>query len=223
MHEELRPIRSLHIAGLTFRTVCSGEGAARAATATREALDASPFDRVLVVGIAGGLSSDLAAGDLVQAARVFDDRGETASPDTSWLAPLEIRSATCLSSSRVLSSTREKREAFERLVTGGPAIVDLESAAIGREAAARGIPFSVLRGVSDAHDEPLPIDVERFRRADGTISRARIASHTVLRPWTWPSLARLRRRTRCCAQAIAERLRRMPPTDHGISPGSPAI
>ncbi len=85
-----------------------------------------------------------------------------------------------------------------------PTVVDLETAWYLDEAERRGVPWTVLRVVSDAADEPLPAFLEGCRDEGGAVRRGCVAWHALRHPGTIPSLLRLARRVRRCAVALAE-------------------
>jgi len=142
----------------------------------------------------------------VAARRVVEDGNEVAPPDPRWLAAALAGGAvagTAVTARRVLVTAEEKREAWLALGDPDPAVVDLESAAYARLAAARGIPFLVVRAVIDAAGETLPLDFNRARRAEGGVDEARVARMALCRPQVWRALADLRRRLRRGALALA--------------------
>jgi adenosylhomocysteine nucleosidase len=184
----------------------TGDGAPAAARGLAALLDAVPVSRLLVLGVAGGLSPELAPGDLVAARRVVEDGGEVALPDPGWLAAALAGGAvagSAVTTRRILVTAEEKRAAWLALGDSGPAVVDLESAAYARLAAARGIPCLVVRAVIDAADETLPLDFNRARRAEGGVEEARVVRMALCKPQVWGALADLRRRLRRGARALA--------------------
>ena len=189
----------------------TGDGARAAARGLAALLDAAPVGRLLVLGVGGGLSPDLAAGDLVAARRVVEAGCEVAAADPVWLAAAAARGAipgTALTAPRILVTPEEKRSAWRGLEAlgsePGPATVDLESAAYARLAAARGIPLLVVRAVVDAASEALPLDFNRCRREEaGGVDEALVVGRALWRPRVWRDLADLRRRLRRSALALA--------------------
>jgi adenosylhomocysteine nucleosidase len=186
----------------------TGDGARSAARGLAAVLDAVPVGRLLVLGVAGGLSPDLATGDLVAARRVVEDGREVAAADPAWLAAAVAGGAipgTALSTGRILVTPEEKRAAWRGLGGSplGPATVDLESAAYARVAAGRGIPLLVVRAVIDAAGETLPLDFNRCRAGEGGVDGARVVGRALLRPRVWGALADLRRRLRRSALGLA--------------------
>ena len=81
------------------------------------------------------------------------------------------RSGTLVTVDRPLVAAAEKA-AWAARIGDGSAAVDMESAAWARAAAARGIPYIVVRAVSDAADEELPGYLSRCMDADGGIRRS---------------------------------------------------
>ena len=66
----------------------------------------------------------------------------------------------------------------------------MEAAGVARLAAARGIPFYCIKGVSDGPDGRLP-DFNRFIAGDGGFRTAAFMVFALFRPWLWPALARM--------------------------------
>jgi adenosylhomocysteine nucleosidase len=103
---------------------------------------------------------------------------------------------------RVAVTAAEKRELRER--TGATA-VDMESAAIANKAAEWRVPFQIVRAVSDAADEDMPLDFNLYRDAEGRFSRSRIAMAALARPFSRvPALLRLDRNCKIAAESLGE-------------------
>lgn len=85
-----------------------------------------------------------------------------------------------------------------------PEAVDLESAAFAIEAARAGVPFLVLRAISDLPGEDLPADFEAFRDASGSLRRGRLVRHALARPALAVRLMGLRRRVALCSRTLAD-------------------
>ncbi|MCY3955813.1 MAG: hypothetical protein OXF47_07465 [Nitrospira sp.] len=79
--------------------------------------------------------------------------------------------------------------------------LDMESAAIGSMAARHGIPFCVIRSVSDRLEEDLPFDLNLFRRA-GTFVQGVWAVATT--PGKWSGFNRLRRQKNVASARLAQ-------------------
>ncbi len=196
---------------LAGRDVClvAGGVGRRRARATLEPLLSDPSIVALVgIGVAGGLTDDLGPGDVVLGRRVLDPEGVGLEPpEWEWSAAAARLAAaaggTVATVNGIVQTSAEKRRLAERLGLGSRAVVDLESAAWASAAASRGLPWQILRSVSDAVDERLPLDFERFRGAEGEISSGRILRHALVRPRLLLDLIRLRGRVASCAEALA--------------------
>jgi hypothetical protein len=96
------------------------------------------------------------------------------------------------------------------------AVIDLESVAYARVAAARSLPYLVVRAVLDPAGERLPLDFEACRDGSGRVSNARVLGHALARPRSLAKLWRLRARVRDAAAGLAtlaERLVAAPAVD----------
>jgi adenosylhomocysteine nucleosidase len=167
----------------------TGDGANLAKLGMEQLLAVRRLDAVIVVGIAGGLSDDLEVGSVVAAKRVFEGAGELPAPDRELL---EMAAQLEFVQQGMVYSHSEKAS-----------VVDLESASYVRVAATRGIPYLVLRAVSDSHDEALPLDFNRFRKPDGSSDRAKVLRYSLRHPSILPELMQLRERLRHCAERLA--------------------
>ncbi|HQR67670.1 MAG TPA: hypothetical protein PLB02_09765 [Thermoanaerobaculia bacterium] len=142
--------------------------------------------------------------------------GEAAAPDASLVSRavgLGARAATFVTVSRPVCSSREKGDLASRFRVPGsaPAVVDMESAAWGRAAAGRGVPFLLLRAVSDTLGEDLPGFLASSLSADGSVDRAAVARRLLFRPAALPALLRMRRRVREGSGGLARFLARLIP------------
>jgi adenosylhomocysteine nucleosidase len=135
--------------------VRSGIGPARAAAAVR-GLEARP-SAILSVGTAGGLASDIRTRDIVVASEIlFKDQPDDTLHCSEELVRavasacgsegLRFRIARIVTSPNAIINSLERRQLHE--LTDGHA-VDMESHAIGVEAAEMGVPFTAFRVISD--------------------------------------------------------------------------
>ncbi|OLB24726.1 MAG: hypothetical protein AUH95_02335 [Nitrospirae bacterium 13_2_20CM_2_63_8] len=85
-------------------------------------------------------------------------------------------------------------------MASGAIAVDLESAAIARAAHVVGVPFLLVRAVSDRADEDLPMD---FNLWLGPWGRVRGVAHLLRRPSIIRSLLRMRRYVEYGSQNLA--------------------
>jgi adenosylhomocysteine nucleosidase len=185
----------------------TGDGANLAKLGMEQLLAVRRLDAVIVVGIAGGLSDDLEVGSVVAAKRVFEGAGELPAPDRELLemaAQLEfVQQGMVYSHSEIAVDPLAKQRLWRHWQGEKASVVDLESASYVRVAATRGIPYLVLRAVSDSHDEALPLDFNRFRKPDGSSDRAKVLRYSLRHPSILPELMQLRERLRHCAERLA--------------------
>ncbi len=78
--------------------------------------------------------------------------------------------------------------------------LDMESAALGRSAVTRGVPFAVVRTVSDLVDEDLPLDFNLFLRPAGWV---RGAWSLFANPASLVGMNRLRKQSGVAAERLA--------------------
>lgn len=185
----------------------AGDGPAKAARAAA-ALCARLRPSLLIgAGVAGGLTADLSAGDLVVAHRVLDRGGEV----TPWPDAVRVvraaakpgaRQGTLLSVDRPLVTAAEKESAAAR-AGPPPAAVDMESAAWARAAAAHAVPYLIVRIVTDTAEEELPGYLPGCMGPDGGIRRSSVALAALLHPASIPVLRRMRRVVMDCTDRLA--------------------
>ena len=179
-----------------YVAACAGAGQAAATRAFAEVEKDAPIDLVFSIGWAGALAPDLAPGTAHNVAGVIDvQTGERFRCDAGagefWLA----------TSPKVADEAEKRRLASSY----SAALVDMEAAAIARLAHMRGIPFYAIKGISDPLDAKLP-DFNRFLSPQGQFQLFRFAIFAAIRPWYWPSLARMGENSRKASQSITESL-----------------
>jgi adenosylhomocysteine nucleosidase len=172
------------------------------------------LDRPLVVsaGVCGGLDPELAVGDLILPESVVGPDGTLAN-----VTPSEHRRAL-EAAERLGLPARTGRLASAREVVGTPEAkgalrartealaVDMESAAILRQAQAAGRPALVIRAVSDGAGETLPGELIRALSPEGRLRPALALALGVARPTVVPRAWALHRATRHALRAVARLL-----------------
>jgi len=176
----------------------TGIGPRAAHAAAARLLEAVACDRVVVVGVAGGIGPSLAVGDLVVPERVLDlATGSELSPTP--LGPRPPR-GTLATSDRLLEDPREAA----RLAARGVVAVDMETAAIGAVCDARRCPWSVFRAISDrADDGSTDRAILELAGADGAPDLGAVARLLWAQPRRLPQLLRLARGLRAATRAAA--------------------
>jgi nucleoside phosphorylase len=218
MPRELRPLarklrlRPASIGGLRgwrrhdLVAVAVGVGPARAGAGAARALGAVLAQRVVVTGVAGGLDASLKVGDLIRPATVVDVGSGSVhtpgarEPGAGVLATVD-RVFVAMGGSGDATSAPQLPE--------GATAVDMETAAIAAVCEANGVPWDVVRAVSDVAGTLTP-EVAALLRPDG---RANVvaAARVVLRdPRVLGSIVRLgldtARATRAASGAVIAEL-----------------
>jgi adenosylhomocysteine nucleosidase len=170
---------------------------------------------VIGTGVVGALSGELKPGDLILADRIFASRAEgegaaqVATFDDAHLraigkslsaAGLNYTTGAILTTDRVLT-TGEKRGAKN---STDAIAVDMESSAIAVEAAARGLPFVVLRAVLDEVDDEV-VGAEMVDE-EGNVNPLGATAFLVRNPGTVLKLPRMIRNLSRATKAIADAL-----------------
>ena len=176
----------------------TGIGTRAAARAAGRVLDSGPVDRLVVVGVAGGIGPSVGIGDLVVPALVIDlSTGAEHRP-----APLGAAAprGTLATSDGLLTDPDE----VARLERRGVVAIDMETAAIAAVCEERRCAWSVFRAISDRADDG-STDAAVFGLAgpDGGPNLPALARFLLTRPWRVPQLARLARGLRLAANAAA--------------------
>ncbi len=197
-----------HLESEEMLLIATGEGSVAAEKGLSALLSDQNIEALLVVGVAGAISPDLAVGDLVAVDSVRDKRGKIPSPDASLLQRAltadNVVQGGVVSVDTIVVEAAAKRALWQSIGGGPFQVVDLESATYARLATERGIPYFVLRAVSDTASESLPLDFNEFRSSDGSIDRGKVARHLIFHPHLLGSLKGLRTRLRECAVSMAD-------------------
>ena len=175
---------------------CAGAGQQAATRAVAVLELEGPLDAIVSVGWVGALDDKFLPGRAYRATGVIDvQTGERfpaiASDDSPWLA----------TSPRVADEAEKQRLA----ATYGAGLVDMEAAAIARLAAMRGIPFYIVKGVSDGFRDKLP-DFNRFLGPKGEFHLLRLILFVLPRPWLWSALVRMGENSQKASHSIAQDL-----------------
>src|SRR5215468_9509544 len=151
-----------------------------------QALSAADFGVLAIAGVGGGLTADLAPGDLVVGTEVSDGHGTTRCAAAPLLAGELRRAGLRAVAGPVVTVDRLAGGAAtrQRLAAGGALLADMESAPLA--AAAGDRPVAVLRAVSDTPARPLLSP----RIVTGGLAALRAASPVLAR---WAGVAGPRR------------------------------
>jgi len=197
--------------------VQTGLGKERAETAARFILDRYPITSVVSLGFAGALDDKLCAGDVVLYSSVCCAQTETAldahskssyrSDDgelamaTQALASAAVDFACGggVTVQQVVLSPEEKGELADTFDTQ---VVDMESYWIAKIASEMGIPFVVIRSISDTRQETL-LPFDQMMTEDGKVLWRAAAAYFVRRPQHLVAVGRLYRNARLAQTNLA--------------------
>ncbi len=148
---------------------------------------------LLSFGLAGGLAPSLKPGVLVLGTHVTDKTGRKWPCDEKLLMLMEkaldgVTKGGVFGSDVLMPGPEQKKPLYK---TTGCAIVDMESQIVAEAAARHGIPFGVLRGVSDTVEEIFPEAAHAGIRPDGSINLPATLLSLAKNPLQLPSLLRL--------------------------------
>jgi adenosylhomocysteine nucleosidase len=194
----------------------TGDGEASARAGVEAVLGSLPVEALIAVGVAGGISADLEVGDLVWAEQVRL-AGRTALWPSSALAGIatgalaNVRIGVVVTVGEIADSCEAKQRVRAAHTDAPCAVVDLESAHYAAAAEAHGIPWVVLRAVSDTAGEALPEFLNRCRDSRGSLRRARVVRSMLSEPRAFVALMRLHSRVRSCAERLASAVERLAP------------
>jgi adenosylhomocysteine nucleosidase len=204
IHYQWRGAVGARIGSTDVVIAATGDGAKKAGERAASFCESARPLAVVGAGIAGALSPGLGVGSIVASSRVRDSSGDAPAPDARLLSrALEAGASagTLLTVAHPVTAAAEKSRLAASLE--GPSAVDMESAAWARAAASRGIPYLVVRSISDSADEDLPDYLVACMGEDGAIRRGAVVARALARPSRIPELVRMRRRVLDCGKALS--------------------
>jgi nucleoside phosphorylase len=149
---------------------------------------------VVSFGLCGALAPDLDIGQLVLATAVLTPVGELAADEAlsdRLAAPLGRIMRGLFVGSAVIVPDPLRKSALRQ--SSGAIATDMESHLAAQAAARAGVPFAVLRAVSDRADEALPAAAQAGFRPDGSVDVAAVIAALARRPSELPGLLRTAR------------------------------
>ena len=196
--------RWLRNAGFMVRV---GGGTPYGAAQAAEALVQEGAQGLISFGLAGGLKPGLVAGSIVVPTAVLE--GNRVYPaDYALMAFLGgSTGAPIYAGQKIAQTAHDKALIYRR---SHPDAIDLESGAVARVAQARGLPFAVLRAVTDPADADLPPVATLALKPDGSLDFAAIARSVLRRPQQIKSLLALAQAAKSARAALLTRLEKLP-------------
>ncbi|MGI9481230.1 MAG: hypothetical protein ACR2OR_02625 [Hyphomicrobiales bacterium] len=181
------------------RVYVSGPGLSGAAQ-NAEMLIHEGATALLSFGIAGGLSGDVAPGDMIVPERVSRPGKPVFECDANWRSSLLekvqthliVHGGTLLSDQAAAATPERKRQLFEQ--TNALAI-DMESAAIAEVAEEADVPFIAVRAIADSASEALPPLAATAINENGRLNAGAVAKSLLIHPTQITELPALARQT----------------------------
>lgn len=208
---ELRPLRRrlrLRRSGLGYAgrvgdreliALVTGMGGALARAATVQLLDAVDVEWVIVVGITGAIENETPIGTLVLPELVID--GADGSQHRPTPLPLGNALGTMWTTDELILDPAQHADLRAR----GVISLDMETAAVAEVCEERGVPWSVVRAISDrASDGSVDAEVFGLSHQDGTVNIAAVARYLVRHPEAVPRLVRLARGSKLATERAAD-------------------
>lgn len=208
---ELRPLRRrlrLRRSGIGYAgrvgdreliALVTGMGGALARAATVQLLDAVDVEWVIVVGVTGAIENETPIGTLVLPELVID--GADGSQHRPTPLPLGNAHGTMWTTDELILDPAQHADLRAR----GVISLDMETAAVAEVCEERGVPWSVVRAISDrASDGSVDAEVFGLSHQDGTVNITAVARYLVIHPGAVPRLVRLARGSKLATERAAD-------------------
>jgi nucleoside phosphorylase len=191
-------LRSGTLGGSKVVATVTGMGTKLAAAGTTELLDAVHVDQVVVVGITGAIESTTAIGSVVVPELVVNSAtGAEHTPRPIGELPAQGKMWT---TDVIISSP----DALAKLRADGVVSLDMETAAIAEVCEPRGVPWSVIRVVSDRPSDGIDDEVFHLSNQDGTPNLLAGLKYLLRHPGSIPRMARLAKGAKQATETAAD-------------------
>ena len=174
----------------------TGIGTALATSATERLLGLGDFDRVMVVGIAGGVGPTVGIGDLVIPEVVVDG------PTGNEYRPAPIDGPPARGSIVTSDDFIVDPDRLEQLIARGVIAVDMETGSVAAVCAARGVPWSAVRAISDRAEDG-DEEMVKLANPDGSPNGAAVARYFAKNPGRIPYMLKVGRGAMLAAKNAA--------------------
>ncbi len=179
--------------------VVTGMGTALARAATVQLLDSVDVEWVVVVGITGAIENETPIGTLVLPELVIN--GADGSQHRPKPLPLGNAHGTMWTTDELLLDPAVHADLRAR----GVRSLDMETAAVAEVCEQRGVPWSVVRAVSDrATGGSVDAEIFGLSHRDGTVNIAAVVHYLVRHPGAVPRLVRLARGLKLATERAAD-------------------
>jgi adenosylhomocysteine nucleosidase len=177
----------------------TGVGTALARAATVRLLDAADVEWVIVVGIAGAIGNQIPIGTLVLPQLVVSGA------DGSAFRPKPLGVGTPYGKLWTTDELILDQAQHADLRVDGVVALDMETAAVAKVCDERGIPWSVVRAISDrASDGTVDTEIFGLIRPDGSQNLPAVARYLIRHPGGLPLLMQLANGAKLASRRAAE-------------------
>jgi adenosylhomocysteine nucleosidase len=174
-------------------------GTALATRGMERLLAATPVDRAVVVGITGALDDVTPIGSLIRPAEVVD--GTTGARFVPVPLGPEVPAGAMWTSDSIIADVAT----LAALRAEGVVSLDMETAAVAAVCERHGIPWSVVRAVSDrAGKDGVDDEVFHLSNQDGTPNGRAVVSFVLKHPGRIPAMARMARGAKLATKRAAD-------------------
>ncbi len=179
-------VHSGTLGGREVVAIVTGMGTKLATEGTERLLDATPVDRVIVVGITGAVENETPIGTLILPEVVVNSATGTE------YRPAPLGGGTPSGKMWTGDELLTDPDVLAGLRAQGVVSLDMETAAIAESCEKRGVPWSVFRVISDrASDGSVDEEVFHLSHQDGTPNGPAIARYFAKHPGRIPRMAKL--------------------------------
>jgi adenosylhomocysteine nucleosidase len=192
LKEEAAPFQKLCAGKTNVSIFLTGIGRANAEKTARGFLAANSPELLLTCGFAGGLNPDLKIGEVVFEISDFKIRNR--------LLAAGAKPAKFFCAGQIATTVAEKRKLRDE--TGADA-AEMESGAVRAVCRERGISCATVRVISDAANDDLPLDFNRFLKADKSVDMGKLFLAVAKSPGKIGSLMELQKKTKFAAEQLA--------------------
>lgn len=192
------PGRAGTLDGHPVVAVVSGMGTALAERAIGRLLDAARPQLVVVTGITGAVDDETPIGTVVHPARVID---HATGREHVHRPVLPVEATGAMWTTDVITTAAE----LPALRARGVVCLDMETAAVAQVCEARGVPWTVVRAISDrATDGSVDDEVFHLSRQDGRPDAVAVLRYVAHHPGRVPGLLRMGRGARLATRRAAD-------------------
>jgi adenosylhomocysteine nucleosidase len=177
--------------------VCGGIGANAAARATEDAIREYHPARVISAGLAGALVPGLHVGDILRPSTVVNS-------STGERYQIPGGEGVLVTASEVAGEHGKRLLARHFHADSA----DMEAASVAAVALKHGVPFAIVKSISDEYDFDMP-DLNAFITSDGRFQTARFSAYLIAHPRLWPLVRQLARNSKAASVQLCRELRNL--------------